>query len=221
MSDVREASLEPSTDRLPGILPQAGPFAMLAAAGAWLATHFAGLPARVPVHWNFRGVADRYVDRAPFTVAFPLLMGAAVCALLVTFQLGMRYASPRHAVRAAAVRVLLLAEYLAALACCIGVVGPVAGGALLFPLIALVFAGAVAVAVVAIASLRHAPRGGERSPQSWHGPFYANRDDPALFVPKRFGYGYTVNMGHRLAPLFVLMVMVIPVLAVLFAFTSR
>ncbi len=28
------------------------------------------------------------------------------------------------------------------------------------------------------------------------GQIYVNRDDPAWLVPRRFGYGYTVNMGH-------------------------
>ena len=31
----------------------------------------------------------------------------------------------------------------------------------------------------------------------WYaGFFYYNPDDPALFVPKRFGFGWTVNFGH-------------------------
>jgi uncharacterized membrane protein len=28
------------------------------------------------------------------------------------------------------------------------------------------------------------------------GVFYVNRDDPALMVPRRFGLGWTVNLGH-------------------------
>jgi uncharacterized membrane protein len=27
--------------------------------------------------------------------------------------------------------------------------------------------------------------------------FYVNPDDPALFVERRFGIGYTINFGHR------------------------
>jgi hypothetical protein len=30
----------------------------------------------------------------------------------------------------------------------------------------------------------------------WKGIFYSNPDDPALFVPKRFGIGYTLNFGN-------------------------
>ena len=38
---------------------------------------------------------------------------------------------------------------------------------------------------------------GERPPdEGWSGPFYSNPDDPALFVPKRYGIGYTLNFGN-------------------------
>jgi uncharacterized membrane protein len=30
----------------------------------------------------------------------------------------------------------------------------------------------------------------------WRGIFYSNPDDPALFVPKRFGIGYTLNFSN-------------------------
>ena len=29
------------------------------------------------------------------------------------------------------------------------------------------------------------------------GIFYVNREDPKLFVPKRYGIGYTLNFGNR------------------------
>src|SRR5579863_6304983 len=33
----------------------------------------------------------------------------------------------------------------------------------------------------------------------WYGGFfYNNPDDPAIFVPKRYGLGWTVNFGHPL-----------------------
>lgn len=28
------------------------------------------------------------------------------------------------------------------------------------------------------------------------GAFYINRDDPSIFVEKRFGIGYTINFGN-------------------------
>lgn len=35
------------------------------------------------------------------------------------------------------------------------------------------------------------------SDNRWSGIFYSDPDDPALFVPKRFGIGYTLNFGNR------------------------
>jgi uncharacterized membrane protein len=35
------------------------------------------------------------------------------------------------------------------------------------------------------------------------GVFYVNSDDPAVFLPKRFGIGWTVNFGNRLVWIFV------------------
>jgi uncharacterized membrane protein len=36
------------------------------------------------------------------------------------------------------------------------------------------------------------------------GAFYINRDDPSIFVEKRFGLGYTINLGNPKALLFIL-----------------
>ena len=32
--------------------------------------------------------------------------------------------------------------------------------------------------------------------KAWSGPFYSNPDDSSLFVPKRYGIGYTLNFGN-------------------------
>jgi len=49
----------------------------------------------------------------------------------------------------------------------------------------------------ASASGRAAPVGDRTPDKYWKlGLFYVNRDDPAVFVEKRFGVGYTVNFGH-------------------------
>ena len=44
----------------------------------------------------------------------------------------------------------------------------------------------------------------------WYaGFFYNNPDDPALFVPKRFGLGWTLNFGHPQAKLVLIGVLVV------------
>jgi hypothetical protein len=55
MSDVREASVETGNDRLPGgALVQTGPFLILAIGALWLRSRWDELPARLPIHWNWR-----------------------------------------------------------------------------------------------------------------------------------------------------------------------
>jgi uncharacterized protein DUF1648/uncharacterized protein DUF5808 len=220
MSDVREASLEPGTRPLPGPLAQAGPFALLGACGCWIAARWNDLPARVPIHWNIRGEIDRTVAREPLALALPLLAGAVVCALLFAIQAGIRFGSPRHRAQGASIRLVLAAEYLVAIGSG-GFLAPILAHWLLPPLIALLVAGVLGILVMAFVSLRNVPRGGERNPRSWHGPFYADKQDPALFVPKRYGYGYTVNLAHRFAPLLVLAILALPALALLLALSAR
>lgn len=50
----------------------------------------------------------------------------------------------------------------------------------------------------------------------WYGGFlYSNPDDPAMFVPKRFGIGWTLNFGHPRARLFLITIMVLLLLLLL------
>ena len=44
------------------------------------------------------------------------------------------------------------------------------------------------------------------------GIFYFNRADPALWVEKRFGSGWTVNLAKPMAWLFFLIILLIPIL---------
>jgi uncharacterized membrane protein len=44
------------------------------------------------------------------------------------------------------------------------------------------------------------------------GLFYVNRDDPALFVEKRFGLGYTLNFGHPGTWLLIAALILLPVI---------
>ncbi len=38
----------------------------------------------------------------------------------------------------------------------------------------------------------------------WYGPFYFDRSDPRVFVPRRLGWGWTVNFARPAAYLIVL-----------------
>jgi len=61
---------------------------------------------------------------------------------------------------------------------------------------------------------------GDRTPDKYWklGLIYINRNDPALFVEKRFGIGYTLNFGHPgawvflalLVAVFVAIILIVP-----------
>ena len=218
---IREASLEPGADRLPGFVWQAGPFAMLAAVAAWLAARWNELPERLPVHWNVHGEVDRMVARTVPGVALPLFIGAGLCALLLAIQVGIVYAAPRQPLKRATLFIVLGGEYISALACCAAVVAVATAGKVVFPAMAVALVGALALIAASYVTLRRQPRGGDRNPEKWRGPFYANKDDPALFVPKKYGYGYTVNFGHRLALPLLVVTLALPLVVVAVVLTSR
>lgn len=45
----------------------------------------------------------------------------------------------------------------------------------------------------------------------WYGGiFYNNPDDPDVFVPKRYGLGWTVNLGNPQGRLFMIVILLLP-----------
>jgi uncharacterized membrane protein len=67
---------------------------------------------------------------------------------------------------------------------------------------------AVVIAVAARASRR--PHG-ETDPDHYRGIFYGNRGDRRLFVPKRFGVGWTLNFARPASWLFIGVIVLIVV----------
>ena len=56
------------------------------------------------------------------------------------------------------------------------------------------------------------------------GVFYVNPAEPDLFVPKRYGMGYTINFGHRwswLAILVLLLLIFAPLIYAVFVICTR
>lgn len=49
------------------------------------------------------------------------------------------------------------------------------------------------------------------------GVLYYNKDDARLLVPKRFGVGYTLNFGHRIGIIFLILMFLAPLLVILSA----
>lgn len=128
---------------------------------------------------------------------------------------------------------LLAAEYLVAFIGSTVTLSPllsrswVSGLAIATVVLIVTFSPAAIVALVVLARRRasvgqepsaasagsgRAPLGDRTPDERWlWGILYVNRDDVALFVPKRFGVGYTLNFGNRSAWLLLALIVVLVV----------
>ena len=149
------------------------------------------------------------MPRTPLAAALPLLIGLVVCLTLLAFQAGLKRSTQEGALRAFTVKTLLIGEYFSALVCLGVLAASVTNGRLLKPVLVLSVAGVLALLTFVWTSARSIPREPARNPSAWRGGlFYVDREDPALFVPKRHGLGYTFNYGHPAAlPLTVALVL--------------
>lgn len=63
------------------------------------------------------------------------------------------------------------------------------------PLVWIILLSVLVVAVLSLVPL-FSRSANEPREDGWKGIFYVNPDDPALFVPKRYGIGWTLNFGN-------------------------
>lgn len=212
---TRAATLAPASVGLPG--GAAGivvPYAVLAAAAIFLNANWQRLPGRFPVHWSIDGTADRWAERTWHSVDGPLLAGFLVIVLLQALGFLIAAASPRARMpetadwtarfRRANLRLIVAVGW--AFSALFGVLALnpyLSGGdALVIPMWLI----PAAILVVAASFLWPIVRicqepgsGSDGTPdECWKlGQIYYNPDDPAMMVEKRFGVGYTINLGNR------------------------
>lgn len=187
---------------------------------------YPSLPDPFPVHFDIAGTPDRFEPKSLWSVFGLLLVGVAVGVVLfvlavVVPRMALRATpgdDPRGALARASARRGVLAALLAQISAVIAVslslisvliwLAPpaVATRTGLVVTIVLVFA-ALAAAVVRYRRIaRPAPataRPSGAAPAApdddahWKGGIiYVNRDDPAIWVPRRFGMGWTINLGR-------------------------
>lgn len=198
MAPIRNAELGTAPDQLPWFAwLVAVPFATLLAAAWYLHLNWASIPARFPVHWGADGVPNRWVERSAKGVYGPLVFGAELCVWFLVFALAGWHGSRRSRMRG----VLLVA--MVSVACFMGVLF---GGIALIPLlripplviIFLPMAILIPGTIVLVRKFMEPGEPMEVTPnECWKaGSFYYNPDDPALFVQKRLGLGYTLNFAN-------------------------
>lgn len=191
------AAPHPDDGRLPAWIGLAAvPFAVLLAVGLWLRAHWNDIPARFPIHWGLHGEPNGWADKTVRGVYGPLLFGAGLSLLLLMLALGTYYGSRPSRMRRPMLAILISATWVLSYA--FGMVallplvrfGP---PALMLPILAYV------VAVIAWSFKLNAESEGEDTPDDrWlGGGIYYNPADPAIFVQKRIGVGYTINFGNH------------------------
>ena len=234
-----EVDLSPNIESLPGgLVSFAIPFAILAASAVILYLNWAEIPQTFPVHWDLAGKPTGWVERTPRNVYGFLVMGALTClTMLVTASVMVR--SRRISVTAEQGRnerkfrrlnlwILLASEYVVAFSfggmpILTALRDTTAGPQ--FTVLTLAFTGlAIALSIrqgqggsrLSPVSFSSKPTGDRTPDDCWKwGLFYVNPDDPALFVEKRFGLGYTVNLGNPWSWVLVPAILAVPLGAIL------
>ena len=185
---------------------------------------YPGVPNPTPVHWNAAGEVDRYAAKSVWTVFGPVLIGLGAVALLFACTFLVRLAPLRAAAidapadrdrRTARQRSLmssLLGQLAVVVAVLIGwltIVGwlaPRSAGLMVAGVVLLLMLLLAVIVIFAVryrsavaswgATDQHGRPDAPDDDRFWTGGLiYINRDDPAVFVPKRFGVGWTVNLG--------------------------
>ncbi len=213
-SRQREVGLEPpltARQVIPGPLwLQAIPYLLLVLPMSWVALHFADVPDQVVVHVGMDSVAHGEKSiRTVFGGTAVLLVSLVLVHLVMLVPFFMRRL-PNQARRSRGINLILLQVMFI-----MGVLGgflaflPLHGEAWVNPPlgIGLILGGTLLMLFVPVVTGWFVLRSGEplvvgdRSPdECWYlGMLYFNPEDPALWVEKRFGVGYTVNFARPTA----------------------
>ncbi len=217
-STIREAGIGPREGLPGGIVGQLGPFLILLTAAAYVALNWDDVPAQFPTHWNLTGKADGWTAKSVPGVFQGFALGFVACSMLlftsyavvswtrlprVTGRDGQQHLRVR--------RINLLAQLawaylIAILLAWTTVVAMFAANAreLRLPLairiapFVLLIVGTLFIRVMRRTAVLETPPIGDTTPDaSWIvGRLYFNRADPTLFVERRMGLGYTLNLGN-------------------------
>ncbi len=245
----REVDLNAKMPPFPGgWLGWAPPFLLLTGLSFYLAYRWEDIPAKFPIHWDLQGHANGWATRsfwgvfsAPIT-GFSIMGVFLLIAFLIHRSRQIRARDSREIVfRNRTIYILIMANYyMSLLLVWVGLLPlspPEWGGSkmAIYGLLGMT----LLFGVLTFGILVKTGQGGGRLPGGppaqtlptgdgtpdacWKwGIFYCNPEDPAIFVEKRFGLGYTVNFGRPMAWIILGAIVVVPlVIAVLGSWMSR
>jgi len=203
-SPIREALLTDAGDRIASrLLWFVPPLGILAAAALYLRANWDRIPERFAIHWDINGHANGWAHRSAGGVYAPLILAAFIILFLLAIAVVTHYGARRGTQQSATFAILTGVAYLMALVFSIAGLSPfwVPSPWVLFGLLGVFLCGVVILVIRAYS--RPEPEGvtAEQTPEEcWHaGDFYYNPNDPALFVEKRIGIGYTINFANHLS----------------------
>ncbi|HKA01012.1 MAG TPA: DUF5808 domain-containing protein [Candidatus Solibacter sp.] len=196
--EVREAELTPESDALPRwtwlALP---PFTIPLAVMLYLRAHWDEIPARFPQHFGTTGEPDRWAAKSERTVFGPIWFCEGMMFLFLLLFAAVILGSRRSIRRSAMPGIFVVVMYLIAVMFTATVLMPIVQ----VPPFAMM--GVMLAFVVAALVVGYRRNSGPRAPveptpdECWTlGSFYVNSNDPAIFVQKRIGFGYTINFGN-------------------------
>jgi uncharacterized membrane protein len=220
------AQITPPSYHHPPIIWPALAAIVLAVATAFNVALYPTLPDPVPVHFNIAGEPDGWAAKSVWSVFGLLIIGAAVVILLTILSIAAaRYSARTQSddtaaqaalrtqvqrgmltsllsqlsfVIALGISVIELAQRLlpgvkaATAACSIGLVVLIVG-----VIIWNVMRGRMKLRPADVRNARTPRPDAVDDDLHWKGGlFYVNRDDPTLVVPRRFGLGWTLNLGR-------------------------
>jgi uncharacterized membrane protein len=201
-SAERTASLGDGPGRLPRWFALAFP-PLLAPVGAaaYLYANWERIPARFPIHFGMDGTPNGWSTRTPLHVFGICIFGEGLMLLLLAIGLASFFGARQSRIRDLTMGVMVGVTYL---------LGLIMSGTALLPLIQLppwallavipVFLAFLAAALYKATSsgaLTSASSSADADDSHWSfAGIYNNPDDPALFVEKRLGIGFTLNFGN-------------------------
>ncbi|MCC7407181.1 MAG: DUF1648 domain-containing protein [Phycisphaeraceae bacterium] len=215
---VREAVVRPRRVAMPGGWPvHAGPYVICILAGLLALALADRMPSSLPMHWNIQGQVDAWAPRSTASLLMMPVMGIWICLLLTALGLTLVRAPMRGPQTPQAEqrhRLMLWILPLVAYAMAASMAWLALAPAFLSPghspmgyLLPLLVLDPLMIIVIGLIIARImrledragkcASRGDGTPDRCWKlGVIYFNPDDPALWVEKRFGIGWTTNMAR-------------------------
>jgi len=175
------------------------PFLLLGSCAIYLWVHWSNIPPQFPIHWGVHG-PNGWSHRTFLGVYSPLIFGAGLATLLIAVGLMGYYGSRRSR------QGEIMLRSMVGVGCFLGLIFSGVG---LLPLgmpAGILIAAALLSGLGLLGILLATASGddGDSAPSApdecWKAgalDIYYNPSDPALFVPKRIGWGYTFNFANR------------------------